>query len=923
MRSVRLLTFFMAFVFLGTIGKAGNASLTSRTFTLKNDLIQLRLTLSQGRLIRETLQANPEARATFNGQQPVFDCDGNVAFDINWTDWRAPHKINNGENPVMLTATDFRFVRSARQNTQESKRLDLFFKGREQPLILRISYRLKDGQFWVNKQVALRDTSAGVHFLRFIYPMFARITPKFTVIKRGGFGQPVALRSGSGSFFCGLEYPAGTNSIRVEMPTGHLFLQSGVEAGKKIGASWIESPWLVMALTPSAHERLWFDRYLASQRVQPLRPYVLYNSWYDLRSPAFKNIPAKNIMNEQNILRIIDLIQKNFVEKNGIHLDAFVLDDGWDVYASDWVLRSEQFPHGLRPIVERLKDMSTALGMWFGPTGGYSFRMRRINWMGEHGYEVIGAHARHYTPMLCVAGKHYSQLLKKRTTDFVKEGVAFFKWDGIQFSCSEPDHGHPIGLYSQRAVMDTVIELCNAVREINPQTFLNITSGTWLSPWWVKYANQIWMQGGDYGYSDIPSISRRDAAMTYRDINLYQDFNVHNFWFPIANLMTHGIIKGQLQKLGGEQEPLDKFTNNALLYFARGVSMWELYISPDILSDAEWNAIARSLKWAKQNFDILKHTSLLGGNPAKGEAYAYVHFNANQGIVAARNPFVLPQSVSIPLSDTLGLDKKARNLVLEQIYPVRWISPRLYKQGEEISLKLQGYETVVYRIFPIEQARRPLPANVIFSGEKAGDKRYRVVALAQTGMLKMLNPSFSKRLFVNNKKAIRLTFNIPPADSISGLHSAQWSKKGNEFDWKIELKPHSSAQFALLLREFPGGKAERLPVAEITLNKRKVQAHTEEAGPQWRWITVPLQAGSNTVHITLRNSAKSARWQGQIESWLFTDRAMPETVLLFETAKSVETDILPPRPRAQNVLHHVQRLALFHWINGKLVIHKK
>ncbi len=923
MKSVRLLSLFAVLFFLGALSKAENASLVSQKFVLKNDLIQLTLTLSQSRLIQETIRVNAQARATFNGQQPVLESDGNVAFDINWTDWRAPHKINNGENPVTLTAADFRFVRSVRQNTQEGKRLDLFFKGREQPLILRISYRLKDDCFWLNKQVALRDTSAGVHFLRFIYPMFARITPKFTVIKRGGFGQPIALRNSSGGFFCGLEYPAGTNSIRVQMPTGHLFLQSGVAVGKKIGARWIESPWLVMALTPSGYERLWFDRYLTSQRVQPLRPYILYNSWYDLRSPAFKNIPAKNIMNEQNILRIIDLIQKNFVEKNGIHLDAFVLDDGWDVYASDWVLRPEQFPHGLRPIVERLKKMSSALGMWFGPTGGYSFRMRRINWMEKHGYEVIGAHAKHYTPMLCVAGKHYSQLLKKRTTDFVKEGVTFFKWDGIQFSCSEADHGHPIGLYSQRAVMDTVIELCKAVREINPRTFLNITSGTWLSPWWVKYANQIWMQGGDYGYSDIPSISRRDAAMTYRDINLYQDFQVHKFWFPIANLMTHGIIKGQLQKLGGEQEPLDKFTNNALLYFARGVSMWELYISPDILSDAEWNAIARSLKWAQHNFDILKHTSLLGGNPAKGEAYAYVHFNGNRGIVAARNPFVLPQSISIPLSDTLGLDKGAGNLVLEQIYPVRWISPQLYKQGEEISLKLQGYETAVYRIFPLEQARRPLPANIIFNGEKVGDKRYRITALAQTGTLKMLNPSFSKRLFVNNKKATRITFNIPPADSISGLHSARWSKQGNGFDWRIELKPRSTAQFALLFREFPGEDAEGLPAVEITLNKRKVQAHMEEAEARWRWITVPLQAGSNTLHITLGSNAKSAGWQGQIESWLFTDRAMPETTLLFETARPVETDVLPPLPRTQNVLHHVQRLELFHWVNGKLVTHKK
>ena len=64
--------------------------------------------------------------------------------------------------------------------------------------------------------------------------------------------------------------------------------------------------------------------------------------------------------------------------------------------------------------------------------------------------------------------------------------------------------------------MESVIDKCQAVRKKNPNIFLNITSGTWLSPWWVQYANTIWMQGADYGFSDVPSISQRDAAITYK-----------------------------------------------------------------------------------------------------------------------------------------------------------------------------------------------------------------------------------------------------------------------------------------------------------------------------------------------------------------------------------------------------------------------
>lgn len=144
----------------------------------------------------------------------------------------------------------------------------------------------------------------------------------------------------------------------------------------------------------------------------------------------------------------------------------------------------------LKPIADTLKKMGTNLGIWFGPTGGYSFRMKRVSWMKQHGYEVVGE--TRDNAMLCLAGKNYSQLFEKRVTDMVRnDGMAYFKWDGIQFSCSEPDHGHSTGIYSRRAVLESVIDKCKAVRTVNPDVYLNITSGTWLSPWWVKYANQI------------------------------------------------------------------------------------------------------------------------------------------------------------------------------------------------------------------------------------------------------------------------------------------------------------------------------------------------------------------------------------------------------------------------------------------------
>ena len=125
------------------------------------------------------------------------------------------------------------------------------------------------------------------------------------------------------------------------------------------------------------------------------------------------------------------------------------------------MLRAAEFPGGLQPVADALQKIGTTLGIWFGPTGGYSYRLAaRLD--GAHGYEVTA-------DQLCVGGTNYHALLKQRVTDFTaKHGVGYFKWDGIQFACSEPDHGHPVGIYSRRAVLDSVIDLAGLCAPATP-----------------------------------------------------------------------------------------------------------------------------------------------------------------------------------------------------------------------------------------------------------------------------------------------------------------------------------------------------------------------------------------------------------------------------------------------------------------------
>ncbi len=867
----------------------------SRVVHLSNNKIDFGLTVSSKKIVSSTLSVLPAWGRKLGTGPTSLTADADFALEIMWTDWQAPKMINNAENPVLLTSQDFLVEHIDSASLGEGKKeLQFLLEGNGFPLQVRLIFQMDRDKFYLRQRLEVIDTSDAGHFLQRIWPLREKISQNCRIIKNGGFGQPVAIESGTGGMFFGMEYPAADNNVLQDQ--SGLTIMCGQEVGEKITPDGYRSESIVQGICPDTLVKLWFMRYVDDIRVAPLKPYTLYNSWYDLRSPEYRGVPDANVMNEKNIFRIIGLIKKNMIEKHHISLDAFVLDDGWDVYQSDWVLRKNEFPRGLKPIAEELSKTKTSLGMWLGPTGGYSFRMKRVNWMKDHGYEVVG-----HTPntaMMCLAGKNYSALFRKRTTDFVRnEGVGYFKWDGIQFSCSESDHGHPVGIYSRRAVMESVIDKCKAVREINPNMFLNITSGTWLSPWWVKYANQIWMQGEDYGYADVPSLSPRDAAITYRDLSLYEDFRKNGFWFPIQNLMTHGIIKGNLEKLGGEAEPLDKFTNEVLLYFARGVSMWELYISPDILSDGEWDAMAGAIRWARDRFPILSTTEMVGGDPKSRESYAYVHFKGKDGIIAARNPWIVSDTLRVDLLRDYGIGPDADSLVLERVYPDRWISPRLYALGSRLELPLTGYETAIYELHPLSEKLIPLVAGCEYEIRSIQNNSIRYSLYPTTGEVRLLSTNKSTALVLEGKTIDIGTLQKLLAEGVKRpqLSIDRYEADSTGFDLSVSGN-RASGTLAILTTPTQGDEPKRPVRIEVNIDGTVDTAAYHPGEGTSVWYTYPLSPGHHDIRVMTMPTQSARRWIGHMSVWMVTQQLQTGVDLQVTTDHAITESPMPPRP---------------------------
>jgi hypothetical protein len=894
--------------------------------TLQNDMVRNTIVIKDSLLFEDTLQSLADWSNIYSYRKPAYlITDADFTLDVVYTALRAPGKDYNADNPVSFTKSNFRFEKYSVNNSKKNeKSVDFWFSGTNNPFTLKLTYALKANEFFARRKITLTDESLTGHYLDKIHTRKGRFAfytsgnnvntqssftihldgytssgiidetsnpaSDYTIINKGDFGQPVAIKNEISGAFGGIEYPTSVNHIQ---PGKIDFFQY---LGEQIKAAPVSGEWAVLGITPEPYVKKWFFQYVKAIRVAPANPYTMYNSWYDLRSPVYPDVPENAVMNEENVTRIWNLVKENFIEKNKIKIDAFVLDDGWDIYESDWKLRDKQFPNGMRPIADELEKSGSDLGIWFGPMGGYSFALKRIQWMHDHGYEVTGNLNKYESAKLCLAGKNYSKLFRKRITDFVNnDHVGYFKWDGIQFSCSEPNHGHPVGIHSRRAIMESVIDKCNAVRAINPDVYLNITTGTWLSPWWVKYANQIWMDAEDYAFADVPSMTRRDNAMTYRDYGLFDDEHIRKSWFPISNLMIHGIIKGKLENISKEGETLETFTNNAVLYFARGISMWELYISPDILTDGEWNALSASIKWANNRFKILSQTFMVGGNPANGNTYGYLHFSGDKGIIAVRNPKVDDDRINIVLNPEYGINEKASGLIIEQVYPKRYIFPQTYAAGSRLSIPLDGFETAIFEVHPLScKSGIPLVAGIPFKREMINNEIvYTFYGNAK--VVKVLNPEIIKRITVNGEEVPfnQLNKQLPESVAVPEFVSTTVHKKDKT---TIALKTSSTEgteQVAVLLKNGKKNQKKDFPEVSIFLNGKKLAVKTQAIEGQWMWYTALIPADEKPdVQFSIKNSS----WKGTAEVWVRTSVKENEVKIAIQPTGQIHEQTMPPLP---------------------------
>lgn len=369
--------------------------------------------------------------------------------------------------------------------------------------------------------------------------------------------------------------------------------------------------------------------YISSIILHP-KFFSLYNTWYDLRD---KDLNTANV-----ISNFVNLSTK--LNQFEAQIDCCVIDDGWCAKDTLYGTNKNNFKNDLKEVAYSVETLGSKLGLWLPFSGLYL----NNNDLKRYNFEEANS------KFFCLSGTNYYNALSKRITELINnDHIAFFKHDFNFFTCTMPRHGHLRNIvHSEEANMRQTSKLLDLERKVNPDIVQAITTGINLSPWWLKYAQILWMGGGDIDfYKEFPVSCRAFSEMTYRDGRLFEILRENKTFFPLYAIMTHGIIDGKLNSVCPLHD-IEQWSDYVMNYFGRGTAIRELYVDFSKLDKIKSEILARGLNWAKTRENLMINSEMILGDPRKNELYGFRGFDKQNNIyVSLRNPTFTDKEIII------------------------------------------------------------------------------------------------------------------------------------------------------------------------------------------------------------------------------------------------------------------------------------
>ncbi len=446
-------------------------------------------------------------------------------------------------------------------------------------------------------------------------------------------GSPVTAGTLSGkTWFLGFEHPLSDCRVRDDRATCWLSRELPLQAGRQVTYS------SVIGATHPTQLRRDFLRYVELERAHPYRTFLHYNSWYDLG--------YFDRYSEQAAVEEVQSFGEELTRKRGVKLDSFLFDDGWDDPTTLWKF-NPGFPDGMTKVAQTAASFGAAPGIWLSPWGGYDKpKAQRLASARAQGFETNEGG-------LALSGPNYYRYFRDTCLEMIaKYDVNQFKFDGTG-NANEVIKGSEFD-----SDFDAAIHLIGELRAKKPDLYVNLTTGTYPSPFWLFYADSIWRGGDDHSFAGVGT--DRQRWITYRDSQTYRWVVEEGRLFPINSLMLHGMIFARYaERLSSD--PSHDFADEVHSYFGTGTQLQEMYITPSLLSAPDWDVLAEAAKWSRDNASTLEDSHWIGGDPARLEVYGWAAWSLGEAkakanaIITLRNPSDQPQDFTASLQSLLEL----------------------------------------------------------------------------------------------------------------------------------------------------------------------------------------------------------------------------------------------------------------------------
>ncbi|WDE96538.1 hypothetical protein PQO03_00975 [Lentisphaera profundi] len=547
------------------------------------------------------------------------------------------------------------------------------------------------------------------------------------------------------------------------------------------------------------------------------RSYLHFNNWY---SKVAKKL------NKENFIDKVFFPMQAQLKKYGANLDGMCPDHGWEETASRCYEAKD--PKLLVDMQKILKDNGSGLGLWIALDG--------TNQKFEDGIKLgyRSAYSKDFDRKQFAwtqGNKEYYDILQPKYFNDLKKSLKYMITEAkVDYIKHDFNHNFSSNYMTQRHArekcLDATLELLAYERELNPDIFINFTNGAWFSPFWLQYADCIWMMTGDSGGSgDVPSLSLRDGATNYRCKYFYRSFNSElcpRPVIPIANFMTHGILLSHRKPFTDFNDTLHDWSDYVLMYMARGTTLKELYLDLDLLDDDHWKVLGRAANWAQREQGQLMNTVMVGGDPAKAEVYGYISWKGKRALLTVRNQQRSPQKLTIPFNSSVYFrEKSGEKYKLKTIYPFIEELPNKLISGRDFQLSIPGNSVQIFEIQEGESSSKD-PIQALPLQASTGHVQDDLFSLnidvplddfQRLDLLLQIAGKAEPIIYVDGKKVTPSRVNSGKRWALAALDLSPWKGK------KIKVE----GQYVLI----PGGKSmpKAVPFVAWICADRKVESH--------------------------------------------------------------------------------------------------